>query len=261
MPATGLDHVAEAQRAHRELWRRGFTTDVLGGFDRLSGYALVVVPMHYLMTDAQAAALRAWVVAGGRLVVTFLSGVADEHARVRTGGYPGALRDLLGVRVEEFHPLAAGEAVPLSDGSTGSVWRETVHLTGAEAVARYPDGGPAITRHAVGAGHAWYVSTTLDRGYGDLLAAVAGEAGVAPVVPGTPPGVEVVRRTGGDRSWLFVLNHTAAARRVPADGVNVLTGAAVTGEIVVPAGAAAVVRTTAEPDRVDERLREALSPA
>ena len=39
--------------------------------------------------------------------------------QVRLGGYPGAFRDLLGVRVEEFFPLPPGAVVTLDDGSTG----------------------------------------------------------------------------------------------------------------------------------------------
>jgi beta-galactosidase len=256
LPTHGLDHHDEARRAHRALWRRGFVTDVVGGLADLSAYAMVVLPAHYLMSDDQAAALRSWVAAGGRLVATYLSGVADEHARVRTGGYPGALRDVLGVRVEEFHPVAPGERVALSDGGSGALWSETVHLTGAEVVVRYAggvlDGRPAITRHGFGAGTAWYVSTRLDSeapagspggGYGALLAAVAADAGVRPERDGLPPGVEVVRRVDGERSWLFVLNHTPAGHEVPADGVDLLTGAPVAGTVLVPAGGAAVVQS------------------
>ncbi|MEV7225709.1 beta-galactosidase [Polymorphospora sp. NPDC051019] len=247
LPSTRLDHLDDARRAHRALWHRGITADVVGALDDLSGYAVVVLPGHYLMADRQAAALRSFVEAGGHLVVTYLSGVADEHARVRTGGYPGALRDLLGVRVEEFHPLAPDTSVRLSDGTTGDLWSETVHATGARVVAFYTGGvlagRPAVTRHPVGAGVAWYVSTRLAAdAYADLLGAVAAEAGVEPVRPDLPPGVEAVTRRAGDRSWLFVLNHTATAHEVSATGVDLLTGGTADGTVRVPAGGAVVVR-------------------
>ena len=245
LPSTRLDGLDEAQRAHRALWDRGIVADVIGGLDELSAYAMIVVPAHYLMSDAQAETLRSWVAAGGRLVATYLSGVADESARIRTGGYPGALRDLLGVRVEEFHPLGPDDRVSLSTGVTGDLWSETVHTTGAEVVARYVggvlDGRPAITRHAVGHGTAWYVSTRLEPdGYGALLSEVAVTAGVER--RDLPVGVEVVRRAGGGRSWLFVLNHTSAAHDVPADGVDLLTGATADGVVRVAAGDCAVIR-------------------
>ena len=217
MPRDGLDAEDAARRAHRELWRLGVTADVIGD-GAGTAYKMMVLPMHYLMAADQVERLGAWVAAGGRLVVTFLSGGSDEFGRIRPGGLGGGL---LGVRVEEFHPMPAGATVTLDDGRVGDLWRETVHAAGAEVLARYPDGGPAITRHAVGAGAVWYVSTRLAEGYGSLLAEVCAEAGVEPVVPGLPPGVEAVRR--GDRLWL--VNHTDEAQEVA--GIRVAAGAVV----------------------------------
>ena len=57
-----------------------------------------------MCSDAGATA-GAYVRAGGHVLVTYFSGIVDEHDHVWLGGYPGALRDLLGVRVEEFAPL------------------------------------------------------------------------------------------------------------------------------------------------------------
>jgi beta-galactosidase len=247
LPSTRLDHAEEAGLAHRALWSRGFGTDVIGALEGLSAYRMVVLPMHYLMTDAQAGMLRTWVEAGGTLVVTFLTGVADACARVRTGGYPGALRELLGVRVEEFHPLGPDDRVELSGTLGGELWSETVHLAGASALAHYRggvlDGLPAVTRHAVGTGVAYYVSTRLTAdGCGELLATVAAEAGVQPVQAGVPEGVEAVRQHGHDRSWLFLLNHTADEHEVPATGTDLLTGFSVPGRVRLPPGGTAVIR-------------------
>ncbi|MEV4020049.1 beta-galactosidase trimerization domain-containing protein [Nonomuraea angiospora] len=106
---------------------------------------------------------------GGTLIVSYFSGVVDPETRVRLGGYPGALRDVLGVRVIEFQPPAS--PVTLSDGTTGDFWSETVLLTGAKATATYAGGRPAVTRHEVGSGTAWYISTRLDTpGYAKVLA-------------------------------------------------------------------------------------------
>ncbi|HEX8628149.1 MAG TPA: beta-galactosidase [Catenuloplanes sp.] len=249
LPSDHLDYLDAVRGAHRALWRRGVTTDVVSDLGDLRGYAMVVLPARYLISDAEAAALRDYLAGGGHLVATYLSGVADGYGRVRVGGYPGALRDLLGVRVEEFHPLAADATVELSAGGTGTVWAETVHLVGAEPVVSYVggvlDGRPAVTRHAYGRGVAWYVSTRLGGdAAADLLAGAAAAAGVGPVRPGSPAGVELVERTGPGGSWLFALNHTDRSCHVPADGVDLVSGATVTGRLTVAAGGVAVVRTS-----------------
>lgn len=247
MPSRAPDHHAEVAAAHRALWRAGVACDLVPPGDPLDGYRLLVLPALYLASDATVDWVRRHVDAGGHLLVTWLSGVADEHARIRLGGYPGAYRDLLGIRVEEFHPLADGDRVALTGGGYGGIWTETVHLTGAEPVAEYRggvlDGRPAITRHHHGDALTWYVSTRPDDGtYQRLLAGVARDAGVVPVCPAAPAGVEAVRRQDGDRSWLFLLNHTDRAQRIPATGTDLITGATVDEAITVAAGDVAVLR-------------------
>ncbi|MFI6128322.1 beta-galactosidase [Micromonospora sp. NPDC051141] len=250
MPRDGLDHPGEVAAAHRVLWHAGLTADLVTPGDPLDGHRLLVLPALYLAADATVDWVRRHVHAGGHLLVTWLSGVADEHARVRLGGYPGAYRDLLGVRVEEFHPLADDERVPLTSGGYGRIWSETVHLAGAEQVTAYIggvlDGRPAITRHRVGAARTWYVSTRPDDDtYRRLLVEAARLAGVTPSCP-APPGVEAVRRRDGDQSWLFLLNHTDRPQRVPAAGHELLTGEPVDDHVTVGPGGVAVLR---EPPR------------
>ena len=86
---------------------------------------------------------------------TYFSGIVDEHDHVRLGGYPGAFRDLLGVRVEEFFPLREGEQVGLDDGSHGRrVDRAAAPRRGRRGgVVRRRAGArrPAVTRHRFGA--------------------------------------------------------------------------------------------------------------
>jgi len=248
-PSDDVTYRDRAHALHAALFRQGITVDVVPPDADLSGYRLVLVPTLYLLTDAEAASMAAYVDAGGHLLVTYFSGIVDEHDHVRLGGYPGAFRDLLGVRVEEFHPLLAGQSVRLrgDDGRTGEadVWTEDLHLAGADAVLSYADGPragtPAVTRHAAGDGVAWYVATRTDRETTDhLLRQVCDDAGVS-AAAAAPPGVEVVRRRTADDTYLFVLNHTHEAASVPADGIDLVTGREVTGSVdLVPGGVAVV---------------------
>jgi beta-galactosidase len=52
----------------------------------------------------------------------------------------------------------------------------------------------------------------------------------------------VVRRSDGERSWLFVINHSAAEARLTVAGVELISGDTVAGTLRVPAGRVAVVR-------------------
>ncbi|GAB3006028.1 beta-galactosidase [Saccharothrix stipae] len=246
-PSVDLSYRERVGAFYEQLWDARLTVDFVAPAADLTGYRLVVVPSLYLTSTAAAKVLHDYVAGGGALVVSYFSGIVDANDAVHPGGHPGALRDVLGLEVEEFLPLRQGEEVSLGDGLRGDVWAEHIRLEGARSVHDYADGpaagGPAVTRHRLGAGTAWYVSTrlrgvALDR----VLREVYPVAGVA-VDDDLPRDVEVVRRRGADADYLFVLNHTDAEVRLAAAGTELLTGRRCESELRVPAGGTAVLRT------------------
>jgi beta-galactosidase len=241
-PTTDFDYRKHVFGYYKALWQAGVTVDFVAPGTNLSAYSLVVVPAFYTVSDAHAAVIADYVAGGGHVVVSYLSGVADEHTRIRLGGYPGAFRDVLGVWSEEFFPLRQEETVTLTDGSTASLWTEHLHLRNAEVVASYADGPlpgvPAVTRNAFGNGTAWYVACALDEGgLGRTVENALSGAGVA--VTRSP--IELVRRKG-DVSWLFAVNHTDTDAEIEASGVDVLSGTQVSGRLTVRAGDVVVLR-------------------
>jgi beta-galactosidase len=207
----------DAHLAHyAPLFDANITCDVVHPARDLSGYKLVVVPNLYLLEEPVAANLRRYVDGGGHLVVSFFSGIVDGCDRAYLGGYPAPLRDVLGVRVEEFWPLPQDGSVGLhfTDGTaaTGTTWSEWVEPEGAEVVAEFAggelSGRAAVTRNAYGAGIAWYLASRPDAaGMRALLNRIAGDAAAVPVLPGLPAGVQAVVRRGADRAYLILLNH------------------------------------------------------
>lgn len=235
----------DLQRAfHRALFLRGVSVDFVHPSASLDGYDLVLVCTLYTVTDEAAANISAAASAGATVLVSYFSGIADGKDHVRLGGYPGAFRELLGVRVEEFHPLLAGSQLKLSDGTVSSIWSEHVHLAGAEAMqafTEYPlEGVPSLTRRAVGSGAAWYLATFPDPdGIDSVVDRLLEESGVAPAAA-ADPGVELVRRRSADgQGFLFAINHTRLDAAVEASGQDLLTGEPFPG--LVPAGGVAVV--------------------
>lgn len=151
--------------------------------------------------------------------MSFFSGIVDPNDRIRLPGYPAPFRRLFGIHVEEFDPLAFGQVRPIVsiDGrrATAELWSDVIHLEGAEAIATYDNGSPAVTRHGFGRGLAYWVGTRPEPGYmSELLRDIRSEAGVS-AVGDAPEGVELVRRFGDGRSYLFALNHTSHQLRVP----------------------------------------------
>ncbi|HEX6685454.1 MAG TPA: beta-galactosidase [Candidatus Limnocylindrales bacterium] len=203
-----------AHRAHyAPLFDAHVTCDVVHPSADLSKYKLVVVPNLYLMRRETAEKLTAYVRDGGTLVVSFFTGIVDENERAYQGGYPAPLREVLGVRVEEFWPLPSGGGGAVSvlagDGAYhGTVWSEWVQTEGAQVMATFGDGflngRPAITRHELGNGVAWYLAT---RPEPELMRVIldraCADAGVRPVLPGLPAGVQAVKRG----EYLILLNH------------------------------------------------------
>ncbi|MBS2963212.1 beta-galactosidase [Actinocrinis puniceicyclus] len=257
-PSVDLDFKERQLAYHEALWRAHVTSDIAHPGADLSKYRLVVAPQLYLCRPEWAENLRRYVRGGGTLVVSYFSGIVDQDDSVWLGGYPGALRELLGVWVEEFLPLRADWTVRLTadrahDGAaapgaaSATVWAEDVDLRGAEAVLRYADGPAAgkaaVTRHAFGDGHAWYVSTRPDaETLREILRRAAADAGV-PFDTQTPDTLELVaRKTSDGASYLFAINHGELEAEIAASGVDVLTGERFTGVVGIPAGGVRVVR-------------------
>lgn len=228
-PSAALDYVEEVWKMYGALRAGGFQVDVVGPGSDLGGYRVLAAPVLYLLRPEDAGALRTFVEGGGTLLTTFLSGVADPSDRVFRGGAPGPLRELLGLWIEETDALDPGLHnrlvlnTPL--GELSGAYRchllyDIVRPEGAEVLATYGDdfyaGTPALTRHRFGAGEAWYLASSAEAAFlRGLLGHLCAQAGVEPVLPDLPDGVEATVRGEGDARVFFLLNHTAQEVRVP----------------------------------------------
>ncbi|MEV0096306.1 beta-galactosidase [Streptomyces sp. NPDC050738] len=224
-PSQDLDARERLESFYEALYDRQLSVDFfppsgIAGLDP-ERHPLLVVPQLYSAPAGIARDLETYVARGGTLLVSFFSGIVDENDTLHPGPYPGVLRDVLGLTVEEFSPLLPGERVTVTTREGGSheadLWAEIVVPNGCETVASFTDGRtaghPALTRHTLGEGAAWYLATRLT---GDSLAAVVdlalADAGIAP--SGLPRDVELVVREGESGTFRFAINHTDAEVKV-----------------------------------------------
>ena len=213
-----FDYAAMIRPYYGALWDLNVAVDVVHPDAPLEAYAVVVAPALYQLTRGQAESLRAFAQRGGALVMSYFSGVVDEREHIWLGGSPGLLQEVLGLAVEEWQPLPAGESNALVvagriEPVACNTFCELLHLRGAEALATYAHGffagRAAITTHRFGAGEAIYVATEPNRTWlTTLMSDVLERHGVkAPVV--AAPGVEAVVRVGEGMEFLFLINHRA----------------------------------------------------
>ncbi|MGP3967656.1 beta-galactosidase [Streptomyces sp. 6N223] len=235
-PTSLLRYRQEALDWYSAFLALGVRADVIPAGAGPDGYDLVVAPVLHLVTSALAKELTRYAEGGGHLVATYFSGIVDEHDHAWLGGYPGALRELLGVRVEEFAPLPDGESVALDNGTTGTLWTDRVEVIdpATEMLARYASGDlagrPAVTRRPAGAGSAAYVSTRLGPGgLQPVLARLLDAAGVGSELPAPARGrVELAVRVGADgAAYWFLVNRTDEPVEVPGVAGELLTGSRV----------------------------------
>ncbi len=248
-PSEALDYLAQVHDAHRALTAAGLTVEVVRPGAALNDQRVIVVPALHLLRTAEAQALTDAAHAGAQVLVTFASGIVDENDRVGLGGYPALLREMLGLRVEEFAPLRPETRIELSDGSTGSIWSERITVTDAEVVASFATGpaagGAALTRRTVGAGAAWYLATALAAtDYAALIERLADDAHT-PRLRAASGELELVRRTDGERSILFAINHTDHDATVHARGRDLVNEEPVSGTVGVPAGGVRIIEESA----------------
>lgn len=238
-PTQGLRYPDEVHRFYRALWKRNVAVDVIestADLETLRRYDLVVAPTLIMVKPGVADNLERYVEGGGVLVTGYMSGIHDEHDLVVEGGYPGPLRGLCGVWVEENDAVAPGASVPVrldvGDGAAvdcaGAIVASIIEPEGARTLATY--GGddfyadtPAVTAHDVGDGCAVFVGTALDEdGIDALFDDVLHAAGVATI--DSPDDVEVASRVGDDGTVYTIVTNTGDRTRVweRADGERIV---------------------------------------
>lgn len=181
LPSRKLNHWHDVRQWYQAYLDVGSRADVVPLIEPelWSVYNVVVLPTMFALSSEQAAALMAFVNAGGTLIIGYATGFVDEHMHVSLGGYPGMLREVAGVRSEEVTILGDVDddtpcEIVMSDGGVCRLWANLVTSVdddaqvlatydGAEAEFWGMQGVPAIVRHPFGLGVSYYFGCDLQR--------------------------------------------------------------------------------------------------
>lgn len=230
-PSILIDYQQEVLRYYEALHRKNIACDIIGVSDSLSDYDIVIAPVLYMVKENYDEKIKKYVKDGGCFVTTYFSGYVDESDLV-SGAYPGKLRDLLGIWVEESDALPEGECnhfIYEDQTYPANILCDIMHTEGAKPLASYQEdfykNTPVVTEHAYGDGTAYYVGTSSDSAFYDaFIKTVCKKTGVVGEHDASG-GVEITRRYTGEKAYLFLLNHTDEKQVVKAEksAENILT--------------------------------------
>lgn len=232
-PSRRIQYCEEVSQYYRALFSMNYPVDLIGTEDDLSSYSIVIAPLLYMCKEGYDEKIRSYVKQGGTFVTTYFSGYVEDHDLVVLGGYPGKLRDILGVWVEEIDALYPDEAnsfIYKGVRYPAEIACERKHLEGAEALAFYESdfyaGMPVVTGHAWGRGEAYHVATRSNGAfYKAFLRDLCENHRIRPAAD-TPEGVEATVRKNEKGECLFLLNHNSQEVSVclESGGTELLTG-------------------------------------
>ncbi len=241
----GLDskqYIRTMHAHYRPFWKQDIPVDVIMKDHDFSKYKLLVVPMLYMMNNETAAKLESFVKNGGKLVMTYISGVVNEHDLVHEGAWQDKLTAIFGIRpleTDTLYPRDRNQVLYRSKQYEVKDYATVIELTGAKTLGNYEEdfykGTSAVTEHAYGEGVAYYIGARLEGAFQDDFYAelLETEQIYPPVGITKQEGVSIQVRYDANSSFVFVMNFSEETREIQLDQLyeDVLDGGNVEGDI------------------------------
>jgi beta-galactosidase len=232
-PSCELKYQDEIFNYYKVLHQFNVSVDIIGIEEDLSKYSLVIAPLLYMVKGEYDKKLKEFVDKGGTFVTSFFSGIVDEHDLVTVGGYPGKLRKLLGIWVEEIDGLPSGKEnhfIYNMKSYPARLLCDIMHLEGAEILGIYQTDfykdTPVVTKNKYGSGEAYYIGTrSNEEFYNCFFSELLNKLEIDPILV-APKGVEVTRRSNEKGEFTFILNHSEKDQKVALNNEykNLITG-------------------------------------
>lgn len=212
--SSAFNFTNELLRVYRPFYDLNVMTDVVPIDRPFESYDIITLPVQQIIDDVLANRLNAYVEKGGVLILTFRSGIRDRNNNLHLGQpLPFGIQNMLGAQLEEVESLQTEQFVKLDSKegeSEAIVWRDFLRVNTAKVLATYKgslmEANAAIVENTYGNGKIVYVGTgASDEVMDTLVKRLCEEKGLECVE--SPKGVEVVKKTVGNESVHFVMNH------------------------------------------------------
>lgn len=244
-PTVDLKYVEQIHRYYRYFYEQNIAVDLVPVDADLSKYKLVAAPVLYMIKEGMQERLTDFVMQGGALLTTYMSGIVDQSDNVHLGGYPGPLRELAGIWVEEIDALAPEQSNGVSlvnEDLTGTsnLVSDLIHLENAEALAHYTSnfyaGMPAVTKNTFGDGTVYYFGGQLEDQLQDqLFKTIVEESDITPVIEEATK-LEIACRENAEAKFFVIINFHEEAQPLPEMFVgktDLLTGEVLSSEMML----------------------------
>lgn len=222
-PNKDLKYIDQIHQYYRYFYDQNIPVEFVPMDRDLSKFDLIVAPVLYMVKEGVQERLTEFVKKGGTFVTGFMSGIVDESDNVHLGGYPGPLREMAGIWVEEIDALAPGQSntIQFRDGEKGvsTLLADVIHLEKAESIADYSSNfyteTPVITKNKYGNGQTFYIGTELNPESLDKVLDMAVESAKVTPILEEKTKLEVITRTNNGSEFYFILNFTEEELALP----------------------------------------------
>ena len=223
--------------------------DVVHADADLNDYKLVAAPYLYLLDDGIAEKLKAYVQAGGTLVLSYMSGLVDRDDQCFLDGFPGPLKEIAGIINTETDALydfdensicleahCEGMKNRYKCGFTCALLQPTTARVVGTYESDFYSGTPALTVNQYGKGKCWYIAARGEQSFlSDLYCMLLKECGVKTIAEQLPEGVLVSRRQKGNESFTFYMNFSGKAQMLfDLRGCDMLSNKSINGSTELP---------------------------
>lgn len=227
------EYIETCIRHYEQFWKQGISVDVIDMKQDFSKYKIIIAPMLYMVRNGVAQRVEEFVKNGGAFITTYWSGIVNETDLCFLGGFPGPLKDVLGIWVEEIDALYDKDSnsilingknpLDLKGEYKAGVFCDLIHLNSAEAIASYQQdfyvGRPALTVNKFGKGEAYYIaSRNEDNFLADFYQQIIDKLEIDPALDtALPQGVTAQLRSDGDKNYIFLMNFTNEKKDIKID--------------------------------------------